>query len=162
VGAGAPVSGEDRVLAGLRDDGAGRLARGASRYLLVRPETLVALQKAVELALGERAAACLVAGGAGGEELHERLLVAQVGKHRPERAGQRADLEDASRPDGPRLHLEEAAQGGGNLDLGQPGGLRRLERVSQGVVLELEKVDQVAVDVVPAFHPAQDSRRPPD
>src|SRR3990167_3383368 len=38
VGAGAPVSGEDRVLAGLRDDGAGRLARGASRYLLVRPE----------------------------------------------------------------------------------------------------------------------------
>ncbi|HBH04965.1 MAG TPA: hypothetical protein DDZ42_24160 [Candidatus Rokubacteria bacterium] len=60
------MTGENRVLAGLRDDGAGRLAYGASRYLLVRPETLVALQKALEAALGARAAECLVAGGRAG------------------------------------------------------------------------------------------------
>src|SRR2546426_3521039 len=36
------------------------------RSLLVRPETLVALQKAVEAVLGERAAACLAAGGRAG------------------------------------------------------------------------------------------------
>src|SRR5207245_11415515 len=35
-------------------------------YVLIRPETLVALQKAVEAALGARAADCLVAGGLAG------------------------------------------------------------------------------------------------
>src|SRR5207245_11453862 len=35
-------------------------------YILIRPETLVALQKAVESALGARAAECLVAGGLAG------------------------------------------------------------------------------------------------
>ncbi|HZF03630.1 MAG TPA: VOC family protein [Patescibacteria group bacterium] len=35
-------------------------------YVLIRPETLVALQKAVEAALGARAAECLVAGGLAG------------------------------------------------------------------------------------------------
>ena len=35
-------------------------------YILIRPETLVALQKAVEAALGARAAECLVAGGLAG------------------------------------------------------------------------------------------------
>ena len=50
----------------LVDDGRGRLSHRGSRYLLVRPETLVALQKAAEAAFGERAAACLVAGGRAG------------------------------------------------------------------------------------------------
>ena len=74
------------VLRELGDDGAGRLLYGSSRYLLVRPETLVALQQAVEAVLGARAAECLVAGGrAGGgsalkmlegpvEQVIERLL----------------------------------------------------------------------------------------
>jgi len=74
------------VLAELTDDGRGALSYRGSRYLLVRPETLAALQQAVEAALGGRAAACLVAGGrAGGgsalralegspEQLVERLL----------------------------------------------------------------------------------------
>lgn len=35
-------------------------------YLLIRPETLVGLQKAVEAALGARAAECLAAGGRAG------------------------------------------------------------------------------------------------
>jgi predicted hydrocarbon binding protein len=76
----------DRASSALTDDGAGGLTYRGSRYLLVRPETLVALQKAIEAALGERAAACLVAGGrAGGgsalrslegspREIVERLL----------------------------------------------------------------------------------------
>ncbi len=50
----------------LQADGRGGLTLGGSRYLLIRPETLVGLQKAVELALGERAAACIVAGGRAG------------------------------------------------------------------------------------------------
>lgn len=50
----------------LAHDGAGRLSYRGSRYLLVRPETLAALQKAVEALLGEGAAACLVAGGRAG------------------------------------------------------------------------------------------------
>lgn len=74
------------VLAELTDDGRGALSYRGSRYLLVRPETLVALQKAVEAALGGRAASCLVDGGrAGGgsalralegspEQVVERLL----------------------------------------------------------------------------------------
>jgi predicted hydrocarbon binding protein len=35
-------------------------------YILIRPETLIGLQKAVEAALGARAEACLVAGGRAG------------------------------------------------------------------------------------------------
>jgi predicted hydrocarbon binding protein len=51
---------------GLEADGRGRLILGGSRYLLIRPETLVGLQKAVERALGEHAAACIAAGGRAG------------------------------------------------------------------------------------------------
>jgi predicted hydrocarbon binding protein len=50
----------------LADDGAGRLSMGGSRYLLIRPETLAALQHAVEQALGSAAADCLAAGGRAG------------------------------------------------------------------------------------------------
>ena len=56
----------DRVPSRVEADGAGGLTYQGSRYLLVRPETLVALQKAVEAVLGERAAACLAAGGRAG------------------------------------------------------------------------------------------------
>jgi len=35
-------------------------------YILIRPETLVGVQKAVEAALGARAAECLAAGGRAG------------------------------------------------------------------------------------------------
>jgi hypothetical protein len=47
-------------------DGRGGRTLGGARYLLIRPETLVGLQKAVEGALGERAAACITAGGRAG------------------------------------------------------------------------------------------------
>ena len=50
----------------LADDGAGALTIGGARYLLIRPETLAALQKASEAALGPAAAACFVAGGRAG------------------------------------------------------------------------------------------------
>lgn len=50
----------------LEADGRGGLTLGGSRYLLIRPETLVGFQKAVEEALGERAAACVAAGGRAG------------------------------------------------------------------------------------------------
>jgi predicted hydrocarbon binding protein len=50
----------------LEDDGAGALTIGGARYLLIRPETLAALQKAVEAALGSRAGECLAAGGRAG------------------------------------------------------------------------------------------------
>jgi len=56
----------DRVPSRVEADGAGGLTYQGSCYLLVRPETLVALQKAVEAVLGERAAACLAAGGRAG------------------------------------------------------------------------------------------------
>jgi predicted hydrocarbon binding protein len=61
VGEGDPVSAPP-----LEADGRGALALGGARYLLIRPETLVGLQKAVEAALGERAAACIAAGGRAG------------------------------------------------------------------------------------------------
>jgi predicted hydrocarbon binding protein len=48
------------------DDGAGRLTIGGARYLLIRPETLAALQKQVETAAPGAAADCLVAGGRAG------------------------------------------------------------------------------------------------
>lgn len=50
----------------LEADGHGALTLGGARYLLIRPETLVGLQKAVEAELGARAAACLAAGGRAG------------------------------------------------------------------------------------------------
>ena len=54
------------VLAELSDDGAGRLSYRGSRYLLIRPETLAALQRAVEAALGAATAECFAAGGRAG------------------------------------------------------------------------------------------------
>jgi predicted hydrocarbon binding protein len=50
----------------LTDDGAGRLSYRGARYLLIRPETLAALQHALEAALGAGAAECLAAGGRAG------------------------------------------------------------------------------------------------
>ena len=50
----------------LEDDGAGALTIGGARYLLIRPETLAALQKAVEAAVGRQAADCFAAGGRAG------------------------------------------------------------------------------------------------
>jgi predicted hydrocarbon binding protein len=50
----------------LADDGAGRLSIEGARYLLIRPETLAALQKAVEGVLGWDAAECVAAGGRAG------------------------------------------------------------------------------------------------
>ncbi len=54
------------VLAELVDDGAGRLSYRGSRYLLIRPETLAALQQALESTVGSAAAECFVAGGRAG------------------------------------------------------------------------------------------------
>jgi predicted hydrocarbon binding protein len=54
------------VLAELVDDGAGRLSYRGARYLLIRPETLAALQHALESTAGDAAAACFVAGGRAG------------------------------------------------------------------------------------------------
>ena len=48
------------------DDGAGRLTIGGARFLLIRPETLAALQRAAEAALGHQAAECLAAAGRAG------------------------------------------------------------------------------------------------
>jgi len=58
----------DPVSAGppLDNDNAGALTLNGARYLLIRPETLAALQKAVEAALGPRAGECLAAGGRAG------------------------------------------------------------------------------------------------
>jgi uncharacterized protein len=50
----------------IENDGGGVVTLNGARYLLIRPETLAALQKAVESALGPRAAECLVAGGRAG------------------------------------------------------------------------------------------------
>ena len=50
----------------LADDEAGTLSIDGARYLLIRPETLAALQKTAEAALGPRAAECFVAGGRAG------------------------------------------------------------------------------------------------
>jgi hypothetical protein len=44
------------VLAELIDDGAGRLTYRGARYLQIRPETLAALQRALEGAVGAGAA----------------------------------------------------------------------------------------------------------
>jgi len=67
----------------LEADGLGGLTLGGARYLLIRPETLVGLQKAVEQALGERAASCIAAGGrAGGAQ-----AAASLGGSAEERVG---------------------------------------------------------------------------
>src|SRR5262249_16353529 len=58
LGEGSPLS----ALPALGADGRGGLTLGGARYLLIRPETLVGLQKAGEGVLGERAAG----GGRGG------------------------------------------------------------------------------------------------
>ena len=50
----------------VENDGAGVVTVNGARYLLIRPETLAALQHAVESALGPRAAECLAAGGRAG------------------------------------------------------------------------------------------------
>jgi predicted hydrocarbon binding protein len=50
----------------IENDGAGALTLNGARYLLIRPETLAALHKAMELALGPRAGECLAAGGRAG------------------------------------------------------------------------------------------------
>ena len=50
----------------LEADGRGGLTLGGARYLLIRPETLVAMQKAVQQVVGERAGACILAGGRAG------------------------------------------------------------------------------------------------
>ena len=50
----------------LEDDGAGALTIDGSRYLLIRPETLAALQKAIEATVGRQAADCFAAGGRAG------------------------------------------------------------------------------------------------
>jgi predicted hydrocarbon binding protein len=54
------------IVAELIDDGAGRLSYRGARYLLIRPETLAALQRALETALGASAGECLAAGGRAG------------------------------------------------------------------------------------------------
>jgi predicted hydrocarbon binding protein len=68
----------------MRNDGAGALSVGGVRYLLIRPETLAALQKSVERELGRRAADCLAAGGRdGGARAIARL--AGTGRERARR-----------------------------------------------------------------------------
>ena len=54
------------VLGALVDDGAGRLTYRGARYLLIRPETLAAWQRATEQAFGAAAAECVAAGGRAG------------------------------------------------------------------------------------------------
>jgi len=46
--------------------GGGRLLHGGARFLLIRPETLMGLQRALEARLGAEAAEVLVAGGRAG------------------------------------------------------------------------------------------------
>jgi len=52
--------------ASVDDDGTGRLTIGGARYLLIRPETLAALQKQLEAVAPGAAADCLAAGGRAG------------------------------------------------------------------------------------------------
>ena len=51
------------ILAELRDDGHGGLLYRGSRFLLIRPETLMGAQRAVEEALGPGVGECFAAGG---------------------------------------------------------------------------------------------------
>ena len=50
----------------LQNDGEGAVTLNGARYLLIRPETLAALHKAVEALVGPRAGECLAAGGRAG------------------------------------------------------------------------------------------------
>src|SRR5688572_26424323 len=54
------------MTSGVEDDGSGALSIGGARYLLIRPETLAALQKALEASLGWEAAEYLATGGRAG------------------------------------------------------------------------------------------------
>jgi len=54
------------LLGRLAHDGRGGFRRGAERFFLIRPETLVGVQQAVERVLGARAAECFVEGGRAG------------------------------------------------------------------------------------------------
>lgn len=62
MAAGDPVT----VRVPVTRDGAGRLSMDGARFLLIRPETLAALQKSVESVLAGRAGECLAAGGRAG------------------------------------------------------------------------------------------------
>jgi predicted hydrocarbon binding protein len=53
----------DPVSVPIENDGAGRVTLNGVRYLLIRPETLATVQKAMERTLGARAGECLAAGG---------------------------------------------------------------------------------------------------
>ena len=64
------------LLRRLAHDGRGGFRHGDSRFLLIRPETLVGVQQAVERALGARAAECFVEGGRAGGA---RALSSMVG-----------------------------------------------------------------------------------
>ncbi|OLB96031.1 MAG: hypothetical protein AUH30_13815 [Candidatus Rokubacteria bacterium 13_1_40CM_68_15] len=62
------MAARDQVTAGLllrrlAHDGRGGWRHGDARFFLIRPETLIGVQKAVERALGARAAECFVEGG---------------------------------------------------------------------------------------------------
>jgi predicted hydrocarbon binding protein len=64
---------DNEILQGLEwDPDAGRLTFNQVRYLLIRPETLVDFQKAVEAEMGERAGEMIFAGGFTGGSLSSR------------------------------------------------------------------------------------------
>ncbi|RMG48077.1 MAG: hypothetical protein D6723_15565 [Acidobacteria bacterium] len=64
---------ENKILRGLMwTPESGRLSFREVRYLLIRPETVVAVQKAAEEALGERAGELFYAGGFAGGSLSSR------------------------------------------------------------------------------------------
>lgn len=75
------MSGEtaNSVLAGLRDDGHGRLLHRGARFMLIRPETLMGAQRALEGAAGATAAECFTAGGRAGGA---RAIAATAGQAR--------------------------------------------------------------------------------
>jgi uncharacterized protein len=56
----------DQMTVRVDNDGRGGVTIGGARYLLIRPETLAAVQQAIEAALGPRAGECLAAGGRAG------------------------------------------------------------------------------------------------
>ncbi len=62
------------------DPARGRLVIGGIRYVLVRPETLVGAQKAVEGVLGERAGPALAAGGVAGGGASARRYREAIGR----------------------------------------------------------------------------------
>jgi predicted hydrocarbon binding protein len=68
------VSASRPVLDELIDDGDGRITYRNHRYLLIRPETLAELRRAVGDVAGERAAECFAAAGRAGGAGASRLL----------------------------------------------------------------------------------------